>query len=74
PVIYFDGVPINESNFSLAIGSSYHGVYRRNISASPYTHTITSDQPFGIMVYGFAPYTSYFYPGGLDLNIINSAD
>ncbi len=72
--VYFDGVAIPESSFSTAIGSSYHGVYRRNISSSPYSHTITSSQPFGIMVYGFAPYTSYFYPGGLDLNIINAAD
>jgi hypothetical protein len=34
-------------------------------------HTNTSSQPFGIMVYGHASYTSYMYPGGLDLNIIN---
>ncbi len=71
PTIYFDGVAINESNFSTAIGSSYHGVYKRNISSTPYTHTITSSQPFGIMVYGHASYTSYIYPGGLDLNLIN---
>ncbi|MBU1244225.1 SUMF1/EgtB/PvdO family nonheme iron enzyme, partial [Myxococcota bacterium] len=71
PVIYFDGVALSEALFSTAIGSSYHGVYRRNISTSPYTHTITSSQPFGIMVYGYATTTSYMYPGGLDLNIIN---
>jgi hypothetical protein len=30
-------------------------------------HTITSGQPFGISVYGYGQYTSYWYPGGLDL-------
>jgi len=34
-------------------------------------HHIESDAPFGIMVYGFGDYTSYLYPGGLDLNPIN---
>ena len=31
-----------------------------------------SSQPFGIMVYGYSSFTSYLFPGGLDLNIINS--
>ena len=26
------------------------------------------DQPFGIVVYGYGRYTSYMYPGGLNLN------
>lgn len=34
-------------------------------------HSISSDQPFGIVVYGFGTYTSYVYPGGLDLEAIN---
>ncbi|RYE77858.1 MAG: hypothetical protein EOO74_06235 [Myxococcales bacterium] len=33
-------------------------------------HTITGDQPFGITVYGYGQYTSYWYPGGLDLDEI----
>jgi hypothetical protein len=74
PTVYLDGVAIPESNFSPAIGSSYFGVARIDISTSPYAHTVESDQPFGIMVYGFASYTSYLYPGGLDLNLINSVN
>ncbi len=35
------------------------------------THTMTGTHPFGIVVYGFGAYTSYMYPGGLDLNEIN---
>ncbi|MDY0003749.1 MAG: hypothetical protein RBU30_20800, partial [Polyangia bacterium] len=74
PTVYLDGVAIPETNFSAAIGNSYLGVARLDITAAPYTHVIESDQPFGIMVYGFARYTSYFYPGGLDLNVINAVN
>jgi hypothetical protein len=38
------------------------------------SHTISAPNPnikFGIEVYGFASYTSYLYPGGLDLEYIN---
>ncbi|MCC6874868.1 MAG: IgGFc-binding protein [Sandaracinaceae bacterium] len=35
------------------------------------SHTMRSTSPFGGVVYGFGSYTSYMYPGGLDLNQIN---
>jgi hypothetical protein len=31
-------------------------------------HSATSTSPFGIEVYGYGVYTSYMYPGGLNLN------
>jgi hypothetical protein len=34
-------------------------------------HIQTEGNPFGIKVYGVAPYTSYMYPGGLDLTQIS---
>jgi hypothetical protein len=34
-------------------------------------HTLESSLPFGVTVYGYAPYTSYMVAGGLDLNLIN---
>jgi hypothetical protein len=34
-------------------------------------HTVESSYPFGMEVYGYASYTSYMYPGGLDLRVIN---
>ncbi len=34
-------------------------------------HVIEAQQGFGIVLYGYAPYTSYMMPGGLDLNPIN---
>ena len=33
-------------------------------------HTITANQKVGISVYGVQSYGSYWYPGGLDLNLI----
>ena len=32
---------------------------------------MTGNQEFGIVVYGFGNYTSYMYPGGLDLEAID---
>lgn len=34
-------------------------------------HRMTSSEPFGVSVYGFGSYTSYMYPAGLDLRVIN---
>ena len=33
-------------------------------------HSIQGNMAFGITVYGYGQYTSYWYPGGLDLNTI----
>jgi hypothetical protein len=30
-------------------------------------HTITGSKPVGVSVYGYGQVTSYWYPGGLDL-------
>ena len=53
------------------IGSSGYGLARvRGLSGGPGAngnHSITGDKPFGITVYGYGQYTSYWYPGGLDL-------
>lgn len=34
-------------------------------------HFIVSEEPFGVQVYGYGQFTSYWYPGGLDLNPID---
>ena len=34
------------------------------------THTVSGDQKVGISVYGLQSYGSYWYPGGLDLDLI----
>jgi hypothetical protein len=53
-----------------AIGASGFGLARVRLMAGPGgdgNHVITGDHPFGITVYGYGTYTSYWYPGGLDL-------
>ena len=59
-----------------AIGTTGYAVGRvRSLNAGPANdgnHTITGDHGFGISVYGYGQYTSYWYPGGLNLtSVIN---
>jgi hypothetical protein len=57
-----DSVPLSPLIFS-AIGLS--GYYGAQIAVSPGAHTILcSNAPFGLVVYGWAQYDSYGYPGG----------
>ncbi|WP_346017040.1 IgGFc-binding protein [Pseudenhygromyxa sp. WMMC2535] len=42
-----------------------------DVSISEGSHFATSDQPFGIISVGYSPATSYAYPGGLKLEVIN---
>lgn len=44
------------------------------VSVLPGQHRMTSSSPFGITAYGYAPFTSYMYPGGLDLRVINGPE
>jgi hypothetical protein len=55
------------------IGASGLGVARVPLTNGPGgdgNHHISSAQPFGISVYGYGLWTSYWYPGGLDLQRI----
>lgn len=53
------------------IGTSNYGVARVKLTgAAGGTHLALGDKPFGIQVIGYAPYTSYQYPGGLALEAI----
>jgi hypothetical protein len=53
-----------------AVGASGYSVSRFSLAAG--SHTMTGPAPFGIKVTGTASYTSYMYPGGLDLNQITT--
>jgi len=70
--VFLDDVPIPEADFGPAIGNSGYGT--ASVAISGTAHSIRSSDPFGIVVYGFATYTSYMYPGGLDLEFINPID
>ncbi len=53
------------------IGGTGYGLLRVLLDSSgDGTHTLQGSKPFGISVYGYGQYTSYWYPGGLDLKPI----
>ena len=62
--VTLDGVPV--SGF-IAIGNSGFGLARVSLSVGTGNHNISGTQPFGITVYGYGDYTSYWYAGGLNL-------
>ena len=54
--------PIGATSFSLA--------HVKLSNAGDGTHSVSGDQKVGISVYGVVDYGSYWYPGGLDLDVI----
>ncbi len=46
---------------------AYYQICNGNCGSFASNHTATGSLPFGIQVYGYGSYTSYWYPGGLDL-------
>ncbi len=63
--VVLDGTSIPTSEFT-PVGASEH-VATRVLLDGRGVHTMESSEPFGITVYGYGTYTSYMYPGGLDL-------
>lgn len=68
--VVLDGVPVAPSDFSPVGNSGYAVAHKQLSNAGNGNHSATGDQPFGILVYGYAPYTSYMYPGGTDVKTI----
>jgi hypothetical protein len=55
----------------VAIGGTGYGMARLLLpNTNGGNHTVVGSQPVGISVYGYGQYTSYWYPGGLDLKLI----
>jgi len=70
--VLLDGSPIGGANQPIA-GTGW-SVQRVALSAGPGgdgKHKLTSDLPVGLQVMGYGHATSYYYPGGLDLEIIS---
>ncbi|MBA3549995.1 MAG: IgGFc-binding protein [Nannocystis sp.] len=66
--VTLDGAPV--VGFK-AIGATGFGVARLELGDNiDGNHDIQSDKPVGISVYGYGKYTSYWYPGGLDLTVL----
>lgn len=66
--ITIDGATIPAAEF-VPIGSSGLSVARHSIQGG--SHIMKGDQNFGITVYGYGSYTSYMYPGGLNLEFVD---
>ncbi len=51
------------------VGTTGYAVYRIKLvpGANAGAHTLESDQPCGVQILGYGSYTSYQYPGGLNL-------
>ena len=62
-VINLDGIPL--TGYFVPVGSATFSANR--VTSSYGAHILTSDQPFGLTVYGYDCDVSYAYPGGLDL-------
>jgi hypothetical protein len=69
-VVTLDGAPLD----FMPIGTTGYSLARvYPLTAGPNNdgnHSIQSTMAFGITVYGYGQYTSYWYPGGLNLNTI----
>ncbi len=69
-IVTLDGTTVTDFT---AIGASGFGVARVTLDAGPGglgNHQANASEPFGITVYGYGQWTSYWYPGGLDLDNI----
>ena len=62
--VSFDGASLDPGDFS-PIGTGEFSVLRFLIEDG--SHSVTSPDPIGIVVYGFDQFVSYGYPGGLDV-------
>ena len=66
--VTLDGQSVNMGQFS-GIGNTGFGIGRLFLSAAG-AHKLESNLPVGIQVYGYGAYTTYQYPGGLNLKTI----
>ena len=66
--VLLDDEPISSESFQ-AIGASGMSVTRVTGLEAGTRHVLRSDQPFGVQIRGFGPFTSYMVPGGVDLRL-----
>jgi hypothetical protein len=64
--VSLDGQPVVASLFK-AVGASGMSVVHVPLTGNDKVHVVSANNPIGIVVYGYTPYASYAYPGGLDL-------
>ena len=64
-----DGAAV--TGFATIGGTGYAVKHVLLSNAGNGNHTLVSDTAIGVTVYGYGQYTSYWYPGGLDLRNFN---
>ncbi|MBM4362172.1 MAG: IgGFc-binding protein [Deltaproteobacteria bacterium] len=67
-VVTLDGAALPAADFEPIPGSDY-AVARHQLDAAD-VHVVEGADEFGILVYGYGTFTSFMYPGGLDLERI----
>lgn len=70
--VLLDGEALPDSVFR-DIGATNYRVARQMLPSDREVFRIEGTRPFGIVVYGYGAFTSYMYPGGLDLKKIAPA-
>lgn len=75
-VIAPSGAPISLDDRAISTWTPIEGtdLATARVSVSAGQHRMTGAATFGITAYGYATFTSYAYPGGLDLRVINGPD
>jgi hypothetical protein len=68
--VLLDDVAVPDSEFTAIGGTGYVVARHRLLPRAQEVFRIESSYPFGILVYGYGKFTSYMYPGGLDLQKI----
>ncbi|MBN2803998.1 MAG: IgGFc-binding protein [Deltaproteobacteria bacterium] len=69
--VTLDGAPVGGSNTAIGGGWSIQRVQLTGGPGGDGKHKLTADQPVGLQVMGYGWATSYYYPGGLNLEIIS---
>ncbi|MEE2757853.1 MAG: IgGFc-binding protein [Myxococcota bacterium] len=67
--VFFDDIPIMDGWEPVGDGSEWR-VARFQIGDG--VHFLDADQPISVIVYGYDQYVSYGYPGGLNLDVVDS--
>jgi hypothetical protein len=67
--VMLDGKPL-EGDATDVGTTDYHVIRAQLPGDGSGVYRIQADAPFGLVVYGYGRYTSYMYPGGLDLKRI----
>jgi hypothetical protein len=67
-VVELDGIPIDVPE--IPVGATELTARRVALRGGDGNHRLHAEVPFGVLVYGFGSWTSYFYPGGLDVRTL----